>query len=294
MAEITEGYTAGVDAARRAAAHEEAQRGDDGLAQQFINIAARQTKNDPRADKYHTGGVVPKDATYNLKRGEQVLAAPSNTPNAAPSDPGKINLKKSFAKVQESLAALADGLGVKRAFAVPFVSGESAADHIKSVGNAAATAGGLGHVLLTSGHKSGGKGYGSGDGETVGHHAQKLRETLIPKDWPEAQAAISAAQRFISQVGSLLGEKDQSVQVAQSQLDLVKKTSGAGMSAFDFFVLIQQCLFAPTQAIARAHSGTKPGGHSPALRAPHNPPTDDNAPAAAAPDAAAPSQVPQS
>jgi hypothetical protein len=189
----------------------------------------------------------------------------------ASSDPGKVNLKKSFARVQESLAALADNLGVTRSFTCPFVDGQPTAEHVKSVGQIAATVGGLTGNLLTSGHRSGGRGFGSGDGQTIGHPVQKLKETIIPKNDESAKAAISAAQRYLSQVGSLLGEKDQSVQVAQSQLDLVKPTNAAGMTAFDFIVLVQQVLFTPTQAISRAHSGTKPGGHAPQFRAPHNP-----------------------
>lgn len=190
-----------------------------------------------------------------------------------------VNLKKSFAKVQESLAALADGLGVKRSFTVPFIDGQPTADHVDSVGRAAATAGGLTKNLLTSGHHSTGRGWGSGDGQTVGHPVPKLKETTIPKDWEDAKAAIAAAQRYISQVRSLLGEKDQSVTTAQSQLDLVKPTDAAGMSVFDFIVLIQQVLFTLTQNVAKAHSGTKDGGHAPNLRAPApgTAPTDDDA-----------------
>lgn len=210
------------------------------------------------------------------------------TPSVA--TPSSVNLKKSFARVQESLAALADNLGIVRNFSVPFISGQSAADHVKSVGLVAATSGGLTGNLLTSGHRSGGRGYGSGDGETAGHPVPKLKETKIPKDWEDAKVAISAAQRYISQVGSLLGDKNQAVVTAQSQLDLVKKTSAAGMTVFDFIVLVQQCLYAPTQAIARSHSGIKDGGHAPQLRAPApgTAPTEDDAQPSSASAAPAP------
>jgi hypothetical protein len=212
----------------------------------------------------------------------------SQAQTPAPASSG-VNLKKSFAKVQESLAALADGLGVKRSFTVPFVDGQPTAEHVASVGQAAQQNGGLTKNLITSGHRSDGRGWGSGDGETAGHPVQKLKETLIPKEWDDATAAISAAQRYISAIGSLLGKTDQSVVTAQSQLNLVKPTNAAGMTLFDFCVLIQQVLFTPTQSVARSHSGTKAGGHAPNLRAPApgTAPTEDDAQPGTAPAAPA-------
>lgn len=202
---------------------------------------------------------------------------------AAPS----VNLKKSFARVQESLATLADGLGVKRSFTVPFFDGQPTSEHVASVGQAAQQNGGLTKNLLTSGHRSSGRGWGSGDGETAGHPVAKLKETIIPRDWEDAKVAIAAAQHYLNQIESLLGKTDQSVVTAQSQLNLVKPTNAAGMTVFDFIVLVQQVLFTPTQSVARAHSGTKDGGHAPNLRAPApgTAPTDDDAQPSGAPAA---------
>ena len=93
-----------------------------------------------------------------------------------------VNLQKSFSSVNEHLAKQFDGAGVHRSFTVPYVDGQPMADHIKSVGQAAVTAGGITGNLLTSAHRAGGKGYGSADGETAAHPVQKLKNTIIPKD----------------------------------------------------------------------------------------------------------------
>ena len=180
----------------------------------------------------------------------------------------KINLQKSFSKVNESLVKLFDQSGVRRSFTVPYLDGQSMADHVNAVGQAAGQAGGLGSSLVLTAHHSEGKGYGSADGHTVGHGADALRGTIIPKDDENAKAAIEAAQAHVNNIGKLIGDSDPVIRTANSQLGLVKKSDAAGMNLFDFGVLITQALAQPNQAIARAHSGTKNGGHSVKLRAP--------------------------
>jgi len=140
--------------------------------------------------------------------------------------------------------------------------------HITAVGQAAAQTGGLTNNLLTTAHHSTGKGWGSGDGHTVGHPSEKLRMTIIPKEDEKAKAVILAAQKHLNGIATLLGENDPAVMTANSQLGLVKKTDGAGMNLLDFGVMMTQIMHAPNQAVARAHSGTKEGGHAPHLRAP--------------------------
>ena len=179
-----------------------------------------------------------------------------------------VNLKKSYSALNEALIKLFDEAGVKRSFTVPYVLGQEMKDHVNSVGQAASQSGGLTGNLIMSAHHSGGKGYGSGDGHTVGHPAEKLRQTQIPKDDANAKAAIAVAQKCINNFKFLLGDDDPTVQTAQGQLNLVKPTNAAGMSLFDFGVLLINIMFKPTQAVARAHNGTKPGGHSAHLRGP--------------------------
>jgi len=195
-----------------------------------------------------------------------------------------VNLQKSFSSLNEHLAKQFDGAGVHRSFTVPFVEGQPTADHVASVGQAAATAGGITGNLITSAHRAGGKGYGSGDGETAGHPVQKLKETVIPKDDENAKASILATQKHLNNIKSLLGDNDPTVQTAQSQLDLVKKTDGAGMNLFDFGVMLQQLVFAPLQAVARAHNDTKPTGPGyPKLSGPVAQSDDSAQPSGAAP-----------
>lgn len=181
---------------------------------------------------------------------------------------GKVNLQKSFALLNEHLQKQLDASSVKRNFTVPYIDGQPTTDHIKAVGQAAAQTGGLTSNFLTTAHHSSGRGWGTGDGHTVGYPGDKLRTTIIPKNDESAKETIAAAQSHINNFKKLLGDDNPLVMTAQHQLDLVKSTDGAGMNLLDFGVLISQIMHAPTQAIARAHSGTKQGGHAPQLRAP--------------------------
>jgi len=181
----------------------------------------------------------------------------------------KVALSKLYSALNEKLAKLFDESGVRRSFTVPYIEGQATAEHIKAVGTAATQNGGAYNNLITSAHHSGGKGWGSGDGHTVAHPADKLRTTLIPKGDENAKAAIDAAQKYLDGCAKLLGDDDPTILTANSQLKLVKKSDAAGMTLFDFGVFLIQITSPPTQAIGRAHSGTKPGGHSPQLRAPN-------------------------
>ena len=180
----------------------------------------------------------------------------------------KISIQNSYSALNEKLAKQFDESGVRRTFTVPYVDGQSMSDHIDAVTQAAAQSGGLTGNMITSAHRAGGKGWHSAEGETVGHPSDKLRQTIITKDNEHAKASIAAAQKHLTNIGSLIGKDDPSVVTANSQLDLVKKSDGAGMNLFDFGGMLTQIMFKPTQAMARAHSGTKEGGHAPQLRAP--------------------------
>ena len=179
----------------------------------------------------------------------------------------KINLTKSYAKLNESLAKQFDGSGVKRSFTVPYTN-EPMNEHIAAVGQAASQSGGLTANLLTSFHHSDGKGWGSDEGSTQGHPSDKLRTTIIPKDSEEAKATIEAAQKHLDNIGKLIGEDNPAVVTANSQLNLVKKSNAAGMNLLDFGVMMTQIMHRPTQMVAQAHDQTKDGGMHPKLRGP--------------------------
>lgn len=187
----------------------------------------------------------------------------------------KVNLQKSYSTMNEKLVNLFDESGVRRTFTVPYLDGQPMDEHIQSVSQAAAQSGGLTSNLLLSAHHSGGKGWGSGEGQTVAHPSEKLRTTnILPKD-ENAKAAVDAAQTHLNGLEKLLGPDDPTLKTAQSQLNLVKRSDGAGMSLLDFGVLLTQIMYQPHQTVARLHSGTKDGGHAPHLRAPGGAAPDD-------------------
>lgn len=195
-----------------------------------------------------------------------------------------VNLHASYSRLNESLADQADKAGVKRSFTVPYVGGQKTEDHVKAVGQAAAQSGGLSKNLLSTYHRASGDGWGSGHGETTGHNGDKLSETIIPKKDEHAIKSISAAQTHLNNLKSLLGEKDPTIMEAQNQLNLVKKTEGAGMNLLHFSVFLQQIMNKPMQQVAQMHSGSK-GGHSAQLRAPRGGAQPATAPAGGAPEA---------
>ena len=171
-----------------------------------------------------------------------------------------VNLKKSYSALNEAITKLYDESGVRRSFTVPYIESQPMADHIAAVGTAAQQNGGLTANLITSSHHSDGKGWGSGDGHTIGHPAEKLRQTIIPKNDERAKAAISAAQKHINNLKFLLGDDEPTVQTAQGQLNLVKPTSGAGMSLYDLGILLINIMHAATQKVGQKHSEHKHGG----------------------------------
>ena len=186
-----------------------------------------------------------------------------------------VNLMKSNSKLNESLAHQFDKSGVKRSFTVPYVDGQSMDDHIDAVGQAAGEVGGLTKNLVTTAHHSEGKGWGSGEGHTVGHPSDKLRTTIIPKDDEHAKATIAAAQAHLNNFAKLLGDDDPTVQTAKGQLKLVQKTDGAGMNLLDFGVMMTQIMFKPTQKVAQMHDATKEGGIHPKMRGPQAQPPQE-------------------
>ena len=180
------------------------------------------------------------------------------------------NLKKSYGKLNEGLIKQFDDAGVRRSFTVPYIDGQSMSDHITAVGQAASQSGGMTNNMVVSAHHSTGKGWGSGDGHTVGHPSDKLRSTIVPEKDENAKKTIDAAQAHLNAAKKLLGDDDKALTTAQSQLNLVKKTDGAGMNLLDFGVFMTQIMWPVHQALARAHSGTKKGGHAPQLRGPED------------------------
>lgn len=178
------------------------------------------------------------------------------------------NLKKSYATLNTKVAKAFDENGVPRSFTVPYSENQSMSGHVQDVSKVAEQFGGMATQIITSGHKEDGKGWGSAEGETVGHNATLLRHTTIPPNNEPVKEAIDAAQKHLDGCKKLLGKDNPTVAQSQYKLDLLKHGDAAGMNLFDFGVMILQIMQGPTQAVAKAHNRTKPGGASVKLRAP--------------------------
>lgn len=195
----------------------------------------------------------------------------SSVPNAAADDDempkGSVNLQKAFSKINTALIRLADNSGVRRSISLPHVDGETPAQHFAAVGQAAAAVGGLTQNLVLAEHSK----HGGADGAvTVGYPAEKLKAVLIPKDDPDAKAAIDATRSFVSKAAKLLGRDNSTVKTAQSQIDLIGAHGAEGVTIHDLIVGLINIPAPLINLVARRHSGTKSGGHHPRLRAPRN------------------------
>jgi hypothetical protein len=180
-----------------------------------------------------------------------------------------VNLHASFAKLQEALTNLADESGVRRVVTVPFQHGQDTAGHISDVAAALQPHGGITANVLSSFHRSGERGFGSGDGSTQAWRAEDLRKTVIIKNDPNAIAALSAARSLVNKIAGLIGDEDKTIVLAKSQLALISKHNLAGMHVADAFTALNSLVVPPLQAVARKHNDTKKEGPGhPALKAP--------------------------
>jgi hypothetical protein len=258
---------------------------DEVAAQQNLSAAQYAHRNDPQnvinrltasLPKLHDGGPVPQDGAYLLKAGEHVTPAPQTTQNSteqADSDAmsdeeavagESVNLQRTYSRLHSAITALFDGMGVRRTATIPHIAGEQMSDHIDAVSKVLPTIGGVTANLLTASHTK----HSATGGETVAHSADKLRQAIVPKDSADAKAAIQACKNFVNKVASLVGDEDPAVKIAKSQLSMIGRHEGQGMTAYD---LAASLLSVPTPLIhivARLHSGNKQDGHAPHLRAP--------------------------
>jgi hypothetical protein len=131
------------------------------------------------------------------------------------------------------------------------------------VGHTLATIGGVTANLLTASHTK----HSPTGGETVAHSSDKLRQTLIPPKSEEAKAAIAACKSFVSKVESLVGETSE-VKTAKSQISLIGKNEGTGMTAFDLGAALLSVPGPLIALLARRHSEVKHGRVHPLLTGP--------------------------
>ena len=195
--------------------------------------------------------------------------ADSNVPEDNGTSGKKISLQKSYSRLNESLSHMNDNLGIPRTFSVPF-SESGTADHIESVGRASASAGGMGSNIILTHHHSGGRGWGTPDGASIGFPSSKLRDAIIPKGNEDAPKAIAAANHLVNEVELLLpnGKKNPAVLSAKSKLKIIGANSGAGMTAFDLTVSLLQLTAPIIQEAGKAHQTYKHGGIHPKVTAP--------------------------
>jgi hypothetical protein len=222
--------------------------------------------------KLHAGGTVPADGAYNLQAGEQVTAAPqtqqdtpddSNLSDDESTSGAPVSLQKAYSHLNAAVRNLFDGLGIIRSATIPHQNGQTMDQHLADIGRVMSSHGQITGNIMTATHSI----HDKDGGSTVGHGNQKLMETKIPKDSELAKAAIAACRSLISKCEQLIGETPE-IQRAKSQISIVGKSEGVGVTAFDLGVALLNIPNPVIQALARKHSEVKHGRIHPALTGP--------------------------
>jgi hypothetical protein len=177
---------------------------------------------------------------------------------------GSVNLKRAFSKLHGSVAVLFDSLGIRRNATIPHSAGEEMHEHINAVGKVLTQVGGATRNFATATHTE----HDPNGGATILHPSDELRKTVVPKDSPEATKAIQAARSFVNKVASLIGDDDRAVQVAKSQLALIAKNDGAGMTAWDIGAALLSIPSPLIQKLTRMHAVVKHGHQTVTLTGP--------------------------
>lgn len=230
-----------------------------GVATQPAAPAAQPAPSDPQAA---ADSGAPDDGASDSDADD---TADDATADAGDDTPVKV--QKEFSNIGHALTDLADNLGIKRSFTVPYVE-QDMHEHIEAVGAAAAEAGGLTRNLLFTFHTKGKRGWGTPDGATVGFNATKLREAIIPADFEQAKIALADTKTLVNEYAKLLGNDDPVVKTAQSQLNVIGKHNGQGMTALDFSLALLSLPGPLLQAVARAAAHKRHGEHRIALSSP--------------------------
>jgi hypothetical protein len=180
---------------------------------------------------------------------------------------GDVKVQREFSNINHALVDLCDGLGLRRAFTIPYVEADMS-DHIQAVGAAAQEVGGMTRNVLFTMHHKNGAGWGSTEGSTIAFNADKLREVLIPEDNEEAKTALADAKGLVNEFAKLLGDDDPAVKTAKSQLGRLSKHDGHGMTALDFSLALLNLPTPLLQAVTRGVHKKRHGEHSVRLSSP--------------------------
>jgi hypothetical protein len=164
-----------------------------------------------------------------------------------------VNLHRAFSRLQEAVTSLLDNLGIKRSGTIKHIDDETMAAHLQAVHQALQPVGGVTKNMLTVGHTI------HGSGETVAHPSEKLRQVIVPAKYEPAVRAIAACRAFVSKAESLIGETPE-VKVAKSQLALIGRQGGSGMTAFDLAGALLSVPSPVIKVLAKKHSAHKHGG----------------------------------
>jgi hypothetical protein len=177
---------------------------------------------------------------------------------------GSVNLLRLYSKLNNAITDLFDGLGVKRTATIPHQQGQPMADHITAVSKVVAGRGGFTNNFITASHTQ----HDPQGGSTVAHPSEKLRQTIIPKNNPLATKAIDACRTLVNRIASLLPATEPLVQTAKSQIALVGKVNGSGMTCFDLGAALIAIVHPLFLLLARKHQVVKHGVAHPTLTAP--------------------------
>jgi hypothetical protein len=250
------------------------------------------------APKMHKGGIVKKTGPVILKKGERVLtkaqalqaaapapssAAPDDAtqpaPPQAPAAPQgddsadtdeavakSVNLLKLYSNLNSAIGDLFQNLGLKPSLNMPHQDGQSMADHINNFGSELANHGGITANMILATHTR----HDPKGGSTQSFPSEKLRQTIIPKNFEPAIHAAAVCRNLVNKSAAMIPDEP-AAQLAKSQIALISHNNLSGMSAFDAGASLIAIVHPLFQALARNHNLYKHGEHVAHLTAPRAP-----------------------
>jgi hypothetical protein len=175
-----------------------------------------------------------------------------------------VNLLKLYSNLNAAITDLFDNLGVKRQATYPHQVGQSMADHITDVGTAMRNAGHsvTSSLILATHTRHDPKG-----GATVAFPSDRLRTTIIPKNFEPAIHATAVCRTLVNKIAALVPDEP-AVKQAKSQIALIGQNNLSGMTAFDAGASLIAIIHPLFQLLSRRHQFVKHGEHHPNLTGP--------------------------
>ena len=174
-----------------------------------------------------------------------------------------VNLLKLYSHLNSAIGELFQNLGIKPSLTYPHTD-ENMADHITNFGTALRKGGhSITSNLIVATHTR----HDPKGGSTTAFPTDRLRQTLIPKNFEPAIQALTACKTLVNKAAALIPDEP-AAKHAKSQIKIIGQNNLTDMTAFDAGAALIAIIHPLFQALARRAQFVKHGFHHPVLTAP--------------------------